>query len=239
MDLTLGSGWPFGGPHIPIAQASGSSGWRACRSPAGTEPSPPTLAEGEKLIAQIRQGPNTFFFIASHTRQKVKRPAVGAEGCVLDHYDRAAIQNHLKTVGEPMLRALAKTPPYAIFSDSLEVYNSDWTGNFLDEFRKRRGYDLTPYLPALAGDIGEKTGAIRHDWGKTLTRTRRRALPQAAHRVGPPARHAVPLADLRHSAGDALEQRAGGPAGGRGQRSGGASPPRAGRPPRAICTGGR
>ena len=76
---------------------------------------------------------------------------MGAEGLVLNHYDAAAIQAHLKAVGEPMLKALAKTPPYAIFSDSLEVYNSDWTGNFLAEFQKRRGYDLTPYLPALAG----------------------------------------------------------------------------------------
>jgi hypothetical protein len=170
MDLTLGSGWPFGGPHIPIGQASGKL--RVVRvpvTPEGSEPPPPTLAEGEKLITQIRQGPNVVFFIASHTRQMVKRPAVGAEGLVLDHYDLAAIQNHLKTIGEPMLRTLAKTPPYAIFSDSLEVYNSDWTGNFLEEFRKRRGYDLTPYLPALAADIGDKTGAIRHDWGKTLS----------------------------------------------------------------------
>ena len=41
--------------------------------------------------------------------------------------------------------------------------------NFLAEFQKRRGYDLTPYLPALAGDIGPVTGAIRHDWGQTLS----------------------------------------------------------------------
>jgi hypothetical protein len=170
MDLTLGSGWPFGGPHIPIAQASGRL--RVVRvpvTPEGSTPPPPILADGEKLITQIRQGPNLIYFISSHTRQTVKRPAVGAEGFVLDHYDLGAIQTHLKTVGEPMLRALAKTPPYAIFSDSLEVYNADWTTNFLEEFRKRRGYDLTPYLPALAADIGEKTGAIRHDWGKTLS----------------------------------------------------------------------
>src|SRR6185369_10442283 len=102
-------------------------------------------------------------------RQTVKRPAVGAEGFVLDHLNPASLETHLKTVGEPMLRALSKTPPYAIFSDSLEVYNADWTGNFLDEFKKRRGYDLTPYLPALAEDIGDKTAAIRHDWGKTLS----------------------------------------------------------------------
>ena len=67
------------------------------------------------------------------------------------------------------MKAFGKNPPHAIFSDSLEVERSDWTGDFLQEFQKRRGYDLTPYLPALAGDIGEKTMAIRHDWGQTLT----------------------------------------------------------------------
>src|SRR5437763_5111150 len=44
MDLTLGSGWPFGGPHIPLDEAAGRL--RAVKSA-----SPPTLAEGEKIIA--------------------------------------------------------------------------------------------------------------------------------------------------------------------------------------------
>jgi hypothetical protein len=171
MDLTLGSGWPFGGPHIPLDLASPR---------LRVETGELKLREGEKLIAVFgkdgRQRPvssppsaDSIYFISSHTRQAVKRPAVGAEGFVLNHYDEAAIQAHFKTVGEPMLKALAKTPPYAIFSDSLEVYGSDWSGNFLAEFQKRRGYDLTPYLPALAGDIGPVTGAIRHDWGLTLS----------------------------------------------------------------------
>jgi hypothetical protein len=159
MDLTLGSGWPFGGPHIPVALAS----------PRLRVANSPQLREGEKLIAALPADKPTQYFIASQTRQTVKRPAVNADGWVLDHYDRAAIEQHFKSVGEPMLKALAKTPPYAIFSDSLEVYNSDWAPNFLEEFRKRRGYDLTPYLPALAGDMGPKTGAIRHDWGLTLS----------------------------------------------------------------------
>ena len=45
------------------------------------------------------------FFISSQTRQTVKRPAVGAEGWVLNHYDTAALQAHFKAVGEPMLKA--------------------------------------------------------------------------------------------------------------------------------------
>jgi hypothetical protein len=121
-----------------------------------------------KIVAPPGAG-QVQYFLSSHTKQTVKRPAVGAEGWVLNHYDQAALAQHLQTVGEPMLKALENTPPYAIFSDSLEVYNSDWTGGFLEQFRKRRGYDLTPYLPALAGDIGDKTRAIRHDWGLTLS----------------------------------------------------------------------
>ncbi len=188
MDLTLGSGWPFGGPHIDIGLAAGRL--RVARvATAGDsgKVARPQLSEGETPIAAFLNGKQltemdggsvrvpagesgaVLFFIASHTRMMVKRPAVGAEGLVLDHYNRSAIEKHLQVVGEPMLRALRQTPPYAVFSDSLEVGSSDWTADFLEEFRKRRGYDLTPYLPALAGDIGEKTMAVRHDWGKTLT----------------------------------------------------------------------
>jgi len=110
-----------------------------------------------------------LFFISSRTDQQVKRPAVNADGFVLDHYDRAALEHHLKVAGARLMSAFGMHPPYAVFSDSLEVYGSDWTPDLLDEFRKRRGYDLTPLLPALVGDIGERTAAVRHDWGKTLT----------------------------------------------------------------------
>lgn len=200
MDLTLGSGWPFGGPHIPITQAAGRLRVERVPVAAGATATPvPRIAEGEKLIAafvtagdgrpssaegmqrikeisggaaRLPAGDGSravLFFISSRTHMMVKRAAVGAEGLVLDHYDRAAIENHLKTVGDPLMAALGNNVPYAVFSDSLEVNNSDWTGDFLEEFRKRRGYDLLPYLPALALDIGARTLAIRHDWGKTLT----------------------------------------------------------------------
>ena len=158
-DLTLGSGWPFGGPHIPLSLAAGRL--RIVRGAA------PEFAEGEQLVAAYPD--RNLYLIASHTGMKVKRAAVGAEGFVLDHYSRAGIDAHLKAVGDRLAQGFGANPPYAVFSDSLEVEHSDWTADFLEQFRKHRGYDLTPYLPALAGDIGEKTMAVRHDWGKTLT----------------------------------------------------------------------
>ncbi|HUZ45223.1 MAG TPA: glycosyl hydrolase [Terriglobia bacterium] len=109
-----------------------------------------------------------LFFIASRTGMQVKRPAVGAEGFVLDYYDRAALAAYLKTTGDRLMQAFGAAKPYAIFSDSLEVFNSNWTADFLLEFQRRRGYNLKPHLPALAGDAGPDTPAIRCDWGRTL-----------------------------------------------------------------------
>jgi len=183
MDMTLASGWPYGGPHTPISLASGRLRVERVRAESGHAPLP-RLQEGDSIVAAFLDGkqvpvnsdgatlpaPGTVqYFVASHTRQMVKRAAYGAEGYVLDHYSRAAIDEHLKDVADPLLKATEPYPPHAVFSDSLEVYGADWTTNFLEEFRRRRGYDLTPYLPALAGDIGPKTLAIRHDWGETLT----------------------------------------------------------------------
>jgi hypothetical protein len=201
VDITLGSGWPFGGPHIPVTQAAGELRVETAPIPPGTDSvALPDIATGEHLIAvflaPLRDGQVTLqdakqvssivngrlqispsrdlandavFFIASRTGMTVKRPAVGAEGFVLDHYDRNAIETHLHAVGDRMMEAFRDQPPYAVFSDSLEDYGSDWTGDLMEEFRTQRGYDLTPYLPALVGDAGPLTASVRHDWGRTLT----------------------------------------------------------------------
>jgi glycosyl hydrolase family 106( putative alpha-L-rhamnosidase) len=202
VDITLGSGWPFGGPHIPVAEAAGELRVETISVPPGTDSiAVPDIETGEQLIAaflaplgdglvssreakQVSTIANgrrmqisppaevaneAIFFISSHTGMTVKRPAIGAEGFVLDHYDRSAIETHLHAVGDLMMNAFGEQPPYAVFSDSLEDYGSNWTNDFMEQFRARRGYDLIPYLPALIGDFGPRTASIRHDWGRTLT----------------------------------------------------------------------
>lgn len=65
---------------------------------------------------------------------------------VLDHMDKSAFEAHVQRVGAP----LGKKPAAlrSTFVDSLELMQDlPWTENFLDEFKHRRGYDLTPYLP--------------------------------------------------------------------------------------------
>ena len=203
VDITLGSGWPFGGPHIPVTQAAGAMRVETVEIPSGAKSvAIPSITSGERLEAvflvpglrdalairegnQVRDlsiahgrlqisaqgnGPTVaVFFISSRTGMTVKRSAIGAEGFVLDHYDKKAIEVHLHKVGDRLMEAFGDHPPYAVFSDSLEDYGSDWTPELLQEFQRRRGYDLAPHLLALIGDAGPETSALRHDWGETLT----------------------------------------------------------------------
>jgi hypothetical protein len=228
VDLTLGSGWPFGGPQVSIADAAGRLRVERVPIAAGQRRvALPNLQDGERIfstvIAELKgdatngtatkgdaivpdsvrdlasvggaavgdgvvelktpfDRPHTLMvFINSRTGMMVKRAAIGSEGFVLNHYDRPALDRYLTSVGDRLMTAFdkgdrgdkgdkgASPVPFAIFCDSLEVFGSDWTDDFLDAFQQKRGYDLRPHLPALAADMGPKTAAIRHDWGLTLT----------------------------------------------------------------------
>lgn len=127
------------------------------------------IQSGRVALPAGLSGPHVvLFFISSRTGQQVKRAAVGAEGFVIDHFSATAVQDHLKNVAEPLVRAFGDQPPYSVFSDSLEVFGSDWTPDFLTEFRNRRGYDLTPHLAEMAAGTGEEAADLRYDWGRTL-----------------------------------------------------------------------
>lgn len=102
----------------------------------------PVIKNGRLQISPGLNGPySAVFFVSSRTGTMVKRPAVGAEGFVLDHDDRGAIETHLRAVGDRLMEAFAGHPLYAVFSDSLEDYGSHWTGDLLQQFSQRRGYD--------------------------------------------------------------------------------------------------
>lgn len=185
MDVTLGSGWPFGGPHVTVDNAAASIRMvRMTLLPGDGNIRLPALGPGEKLLAAFVDGvrvANTdalppsaqprpvALFIAGRTGQQVKRPAIGAEGFVMDHVSTGAVSTHLRHVGDRLLTAFRDAPlPHAFFSDSLEAYGSSWTDDLPDIFRKRRGYDLIAHLPALFEDMPE-SAAVRYDWARTLS----------------------------------------------------------------------
>ena len=58
-----------------------------------------------------------------------------------------------------------------IVTDSWEAGAANWTDDMIPEFNRRRGYDMTPWLPALAGHVvesAESTDRFLWDFRKTL-----------------------------------------------------------------------
>ena len=58
-----------------------------------------------------------------------------------------------------------------VLTDSYEAGQNNWTPNMFQEFKNRRGYDLLPWLPALAGEViesVEKTEGFLFDYRMTM-----------------------------------------------------------------------
>ena len=195
-DITLGSGWSFGGPHIDQRTAArgihrerhevGPAGMRvSSRGPwpgdeiiaafvgDGSIQEPPEEFEqlqvvDDHIVVPDGKGPRVVLLLWSRlTGQNVKRAAAGAEGPVLDHYSADAAQAHIAAVCEPLLDAVPADLVGSVFCDSVEVYGADWTQTLPAEFRSRRGYDPAPKLWMLEADTSPAR-AFRRDFYGTL-----------------------------------------------------------------------
>ena len=113
----------------------------------------------------------TFFVLSQH-RNHVGKPSRGAQGLVLDHCSRRATDNFLRQMVAPVTEQVQGI--HALFCDSIEVEGHNWSGVLMSEFRRRRGYDLTPYIYALWGRIRATNGEditpyVRYDYSQTMS----------------------------------------------------------------------
>lgn len=94
-----------------------------------------------------------FVYCSLPTCQRVYAGCGPGPQLVMDHLSAAAFAAHAKRVGGDSLAYLGEylgNGLRAVFCDSLEVSASlFWSDDFLAEFRRRRGYELTPFLPLL------------------------------------------------------------------------------------------
>ncbi|MCU0750284.1 MAG: hypothetical protein MUF13_12130 [Akkermansiaceae bacterium] len=89
------------------------------------------------------------------TNLKMTRPVPSAVlGLEADRLHPRGIDAHFDHRLKPILDAAGdkagRTLQY-VHIDSWEAYGQNWTRGFAKEFRKRRGYDITPWLPVLTG----------------------------------------------------------------------------------------
>lgn len=97
----------------------------------------------------------------------------GWEGLSLDHLNPDAFKKFSTDVIIPLINTAkeAGNSLHYLQTDSWEMKVVNWTNNFANEFKKFRGYDITPYMPVLAGRVVEsveKSNRFLHDYRLTI-----------------------------------------------------------------------
>lgn len=124
----------------------------------GTELETIDIPEGDHKIV---------IFVSNEKRQTVLKPLPGGDGLIIDHNRKDALRLFLEHGGNPIAEK-AGDLIQSFFCDSIEVFGQNWTDIIYDEFRKRRGYELRPYIYALWGEVKGMTDLVRYDFQKTL-----------------------------------------------------------------------
>lgn len=97
------------------------------------------------------------------------------QGLVIDHMSRPHFIRYWDTHVKPLLESIgpdAGTTLRYLQTDSWELGGINWTEDFRQEFRNRRGYDLLPFLPVVAGkivDSREASNRFLADLRKTVS----------------------------------------------------------------------
>jgi hypothetical protein len=110
-----------------------------------------------RLVWDVPEGDWTILRIGHTPTGKDNHPATPeGRGLEVDKMSREALDAFWQNAIAPLLREagpLAGKVFNNVLVDSYEVGCQNWTPKFPQEFRKRRGYDLTPFLPILAGYV--------------------------------------------------------------------------------------
>ncbi|WP_197088544.1 glycosyl hydrolase [Rufibacter radiotolerans] len=200
VDMTQGTGWPFGGPQVTpehaasrlILQKYALKGGQTLKETLEvTDPKQRDMGvvlqavmaysdkgailnltdkvnpEG-KLIWKAPAGTwEIYAAFNGRTRQMVKRAAPGGVGYTLNHLSKDATQAYLQRFSQAFNGS--NHGVRAFYNDSYEVYNADWSDGFLEEFQRRRGYDLRPYLRELVSkETSEHITRLKSDYRETM-----------------------------------------------------------------------
>ncbi|WP_278034195.1 glycosyl hydrolase [Flavobacterium nitratireducens] len=199
VDMVLGTGWPYGGPQVTLPYAAMKlvvEKYEVKKEDLFNKELKPS-SEKDKIPAQLLavsafgadgsyldltkqlngnllqwKAANTDYTIyaifAGKTGQQVKRAAPGGKGYTLDHYSEEALNAYVVPFDKALVGFEGKLR--AIFNDSYEVYGTDFTLHFLEEFEKRRGYDLKKYLPQLLSKEDSEIGnRVKSDYRETIS----------------------------------------------------------------------
>lgn len=110
-----------------------------------------------RLVWDVPEGDWTILRLGYTPTGVVNAPApASGTGLDCDKMSLEAIKAHFDGFLGPLADAVGERTGKSFVSvhiDSWETNTQNWTGDFAQEFRRRRGYDLKPFLPVLTGRL--------------------------------------------------------------------------------------
>ncbi len=128
-----------------------------------------THKAGEEVMQfDIPEGPHVLYTLVKvNSFASVINGAPGAAGPILNHMDKTAVRKYLDHMSDTLQK---KTGPLsnhlrALFTDSMELEGCNWTEDLAEEFKKRRHYDIMPWLPFIMFKVGRLGAVIDENYG--------------------------------------------------------------------------
>ncbi|WP_236977351.1 glycosyl hydrolase [Membranihabitans maritimus] len=178
IDLTQGTGWPFGGPWVSREDAASKMVIREYTLSANQEIEGPVIPEDpqqrntklQAMIAQSSQGQTIDLTNKIDNNQEMNWTPDKGEWNIIALFSgktgqkvkRAApggagftLDHYSPEAVDNYLEVYdsafsGKLPGIrALYNDSYEVYGANWTNDFLENFQEKKGYDLKTFLPQL------------------------------------------------------------------------------------------
>lgn len=193
IDLSTGTGWPFGGPSInkesqakqlvfneinsldtlTIRELMKKSTYADADIFLISNDAKYKSIQKSTLLSQFPVIKAQKYLIVTYepTNQKVKRAAPGGEGLVVDHFDPLAMREYLHVFDTTLFGIRDNQNPRAMYNDSYEVYRANWTTNFFETFKKQHHYNLKEIIYMVSPGFPDTLmkGKVISDYRETLS----------------------------------------------------------------------
>jgi hypothetical protein len=197
VDMSPVPGWAFGGPWVPLDESCAKVDVRQWSVTGQNENKLTPLTDKDlrnldalvvitaggqviDLTKEVRASGLNYLttkslagkYYAVLTRRGtsgVRMPTPDGKGPVVDHLAANAVNHYLNRFSQVFDGLKPKDLPRAYNNDSWEI-DLNWTPGLLDEFAKRRGYDLRDHLPAFMGqDTDDRVARVACDYRQTVS----------------------------------------------------------------------
>ena len=125
------------------------------------------IRDGEMPV-EVPRGDHVMYYVVKLTGyMAVINGSPGAAGSVLNHYSGDAVAAYLNRISGFLNGKIGDMGNFirAMFCDSMELEGANWNDDLPAEFEKRRGYDLSPYLPFVLKKVGHMGNPLQEEYG--------------------------------------------------------------------------